>query len=137
MDKGNIMLVNLPTEGFEDTGENGMAFFFIVPTKNDFKERRQVCLAGNLFYPLQDVQIYPNESSVFPRIKKDYEYPENNIKDIDAGLLIGSTKQSLFSNIHGEYFHATYKSLTLEGKKLYNILMKLYGDIIIVTLLDT
>jgi hypothetical protein len=132
------MLVNLPdNEDYKSTGENGMAFFFIIPPIKDFKNRRQICCAGDLLYPLQDVQIYPNEDRVFPRIRNRSQNWEENLREIDGGLLIGSTKLSLFSEHYGEYFHATYKDLTNEGKSLYNTLKKLYGDIIIVTLLDT
>ena len=118
------MLVNLPTEGYESTGEGGLAFFFLIPTK-PFEERRQVCIAGEIIWPRQDVCF-----------RHDYCAPEDGMT-IDGGLLIGSTNQSLYSKFRDEYFQPTYKDLTIEGKKLHRILVELYGEVDIVTLLDT
>lgn len=118
---GNPMMVNLPSEidGYKSTGEGGLAFFFLIPEKED--ERRQVCCAGGLVWPTQDVVI-----------TKGYRE-----RTIDGGLLVGSIGLSLWSDAQGGYFEAKYENLTEEGQGLFNFLSKIYGKVDIVTLLDT
>lgn len=121
-DVGEPMLVKLPQEGYQDTGEGGMAFFLVVKEK-PFNQRRQTCIAGDIWFPLQDCLIKP--------MWLDKEQP------IDAGLLIGSTGKSLWSDKMGSYFTPTVDDLTSEGKRLYHTLKRIYGRVVIVTLLDT
>jgi hypothetical protein len=138
---GKPMLVTLPTDGYENTGEGGTAFYFVIPLLKE--GNRCACIADCLFWGYTDCVIYPsNKYDSYPKIKQPYqgsklEFDYYAPMKIDGGLLIGSTGLSLFSEHYGEYFHATYESLTVEGKKLYNLLKKLYGKIDIVTLLDT
>ena len=120
---GIPMLVKLPTEGYEDTHEGGMAFFLVVRCK-PIEESRQTCIAGGIMWPQQDCILKPQATL-------DRE------QSIDGGLLIGSTGQSLWSETKGVYFMAILKDLMPEGKRLYHILKKLYGKVDIVTLLDT
>lgn len=119
---GEPMLVDLPKGGdWKNSGEGGLAFFLVVSNK-DHLSPRQVCIARGVEWPRQDVAL-PAEWSDFHLI--------------DAGLLIGSTTRSLFSDSLGEYFQPTLEDLTDEGKRLYKVLKSLYGDVEIVTLLDT
>mgnify|MGYP001591360320 CR=1 FL=1 len=119
---GSPMLVKLPTDGYWDTGEGGMAFFLIVRCKAD-EERRQTCIAGDIWWGEQDCVLSP----------RILDKPQC----IDGGLLIGSTGQSLWTNRKGKYFIATLKDLTPKGRRLYHSLKRLYGQVNIVTLLDT
>lgn len=117
------MLVELPSgDDWVDTGEGGLAFFLLVPLKEDGIQR-QICIAGGIRWPRQDV--------AFP--SRWWEGDEG----LDAGLLIGSTGQSLWSEGLGKYFMPSLANLTEEGKQLYWLLKRLYGDVQIVTLLDT
>ena len=122
-DIGVPMLVNLPQKGYgyEDTGEGGLAFFLVVQQK-DFEHRRQTCIAGGIIWPRQNVQLRPK-----------------GVREtcIDAGLLIGSTGQSLWSDTKEQYFTARLSDLTPEGKRLYHALKRIYGEATIITLLDT
>ena len=125
---GNPMLVDLPTNGYVETGEGGLAFYLVVKSKwqpkNGRKEDRCVCIPGSgAIWQAPDVCLtrgYYNEAQV------------------DAFLLIGSTKKALrWNRFSGKYFCASYSDLTDEGKVLFDILKKLYGEVDIVTLLDT
>jgi hypothetical protein len=130
---GNPMLVELPKEGYENTGEGGLAFYFIVPKLKNGD--RCVCIpGGGTSWGYPDVVIYPSKYKSYPEYDKRDEYVP---MPIDAGLLIGSTGLSLWNDFKGEYFHATFSSLTNEGKALYTQLKKMYGKVDIVTLLDT
>ncbi len=124
-DVGTPMLVNLPQGDYKDTGEGGLAFFFVIPQQQGFDNSRQVCIAGNIVWPVQDCQISPRV--------KSYSTEE----EIDGGLLIGSTARSLWSEFNEEYFTPTFYDLTSDGKKLWQTLVSLYGEVVIVTLLDT
>ena len=140
-DTGQPMLVTLPQEGYKNTSEGGMAFFLIVKPREKGKSR-QTCIAGDIIFPLQDCQISPRN---FPynfgndpfRQPLDFDNLWKYSSPIDAGLLIGSTGLSLWSDAKAEYFIPTLKDFTPEGKRLYHTLKKLYGDVTIVTLLDT
>ena len=134
-DEGKPMLVNLPQEGYENTNEGGLAFFFIVKPK-PFEERRQTCMAGDIMYPLQDCQISPKGFPHLPMSARDGSF-EWRTTPIDAGLLIGSTGLSLWSDNKDEYFTPKVSDLTPDGKRLYHTLKRLYGEVTIVTLLDT
>lgn len=120
---GMPMLVKLPTSGFKDTGEGGMAFFLVIRCKS-FMERRQVCISGDVWWPRHDCLLKPQSTL-------------GGEQPIDAGLLIGSTGQSLWSDSKGFYFTPTLRDLTSEGEQLYHTLKRLYGEVNIVTLLDT
>lgn len=130
---GNPMMVNLPEIDnvlCEDTGEGGMAFFLII-RQRDIGERRQVCVAGDILYPLMDCQIEPPDFCEYNTGWEERTIP------IDAGLLIGSTKSSIWNKREEKYFRAEYDDLTNAGKTLYDLLKKIYGEVTIVTLLDT
>lgn len=123
------MLVNLPDAdaGYRDSNEGGLAFFFLIPALDNPNER-QVCMAGQIYWPEQDVIVndddYLDDSKWGPQA-------------IDGGLLIGSTGQSLFHDDHG-YFSPTLRDLTDSGDQLYGLLTGIYGvPPAIVTLLDT
>lgn len=124
-DTGQPMLVTLPKDGYEDTGEGGLAFFLVVKQREDnqLKHLRQTCIAGDMVFPQQNCLIKPN-------------WLEGG-QLIDAGLLIGSTGQSLWSDKHERYFVPRVSDLTPEGKRLYHTVKRLYGEVTIVTLLDT
>lgn len=136
---GNPMLVKLPERGYENTGEGGLAFFFVVKS-NPPSQDRQACITGGPLWPLQDCQIKPRGWPWWERKERD-GHPTGTDKiygePIDAGLLIGSTGLSLFSDGTGEYFTPKVSDLTSEGKRLYHTLKRIYGDVTIVTLLDT
>ena len=133
-DVGNPMLVKLPTESYKDTGEGGLAFFLIVKQKS-FEQSRQTCIAGDIIWPLQDCQIKPRHWP--PLLDGVIDHQGLTSTAIDAGLLIGSTGLSLWSDDKENYFTPRVTDLTSEGKKLYRFLKKIYGDVILVTLLDT
>lgn len=123
---GKPMMVNLPNEGWHDTGEGGLAFFLCVKTKAEYKDRRQACLAGEIIWPYQDVCLTPY-----------YDHKNDEGIAIDAGMLIGSTGYSLYSDYRDQYFQPTFDDLTPQGQKLYKLLKTIYGEVDIVTLLDT
>jgi len=116
-----LMLVNLPKEGYTDTNEGGLAFDFVIPQlKNN---NRCCCIPGESF-----MWIRPDCCLNRKLDKEDI---------IDGGMLIGSTGQSLWSDFKGEYFRPKYKDLTDTGKKLYDLLKGIYGEVLIITKLDT
>ena len=121
---GSPMLVKLPTSGYKNTGEGGMAFFLIVRGRPYTKLQRQTCIAGDIWWGQQDCLLKPQATLDKPQ-------------PIDAGLLIGSTGLSLWSDTKGAYFTPNLKDLTPTGKRLYHTLKHLYGEVIIATLLDT
>lgn len=124
---GSPMLVTLPdTETrehlqYHDSGEGGLAFFVLIP-ELDFSKSRQICIAGGGYWPEQDVS-----------------FPDIGPMNVDGMLLIGSTGESLFSDVLDQYFQPTEHNLTEEGKKLFSLLRRLYGEnsLKLVTLLDT
>ena len=130
-DIGTPMLVKLPESGYEDTGEGGLAFFLVI---KPIKHQRQSCIAGDILWPLQDCQLRPR---TWPKFLNEYDYTKLHLTPIDAGLLIGSTGLSLWSDVKEKYFTPTVDDLTPEGKRLYHTLKRLYGEVTIVTLLDT
>jgi len=121
-DTGQPMLVTLPRDGYEDTGEGGLAFFLVVKQK-PYGQQRQTCIAGDITFPQQNVLVKP--------MWLDKPQP------IDVGLLIGSTGQSLWSDKLERYFTPRVTDLTPLGKRLYHTVKRLYGEVAIVTLLDT
>lgn len=134
-DTGTPMLIKLPSKGYVDTGEGGLAFFLIVK-KKPFEQRRQTCIAGDIHWPLQNCQIRPRGWPHLSSSAKDGPFGWLTVP-IDAGLLIGSTGKSLWSNDKEEYFTPKFSDLTPEGKRLYHTLKRLFGEVMIVTLLDT
>jgi len=120
---GTPMLVNIPHEfDWKDTGEGGLAFFFLVPCL-PYPGTRQVCLAGGLWWPQQDAEV---STRTLP-------------SPIDGGLLVGSTGQSLWSDTLESYFEFREHDLNEEGAALLSLLRKIYGEysVELVTLLDT
>ena len=139
-------LVNFPEVGpdYGDSGEGGLAVFFVLLTPK-YPASRQVCCAGHALWPIQDVTLYPKK---FRHIEAELAKKAINNENwelqtvpIDLAMLVGSTKKSLYHIKDGEYdnyFVATYRTLTDEGKKLYKMLTQIYGSKPdIVTLLDT
>lgn len=123
---GNPMLVNLPKgEKWKNTEEGGMAFFLLIRQADDYNDRRNISAEGVLTWYRPDVLVYD----------KDPYYDAD--RRLDGGLLIGSTGLSLNDKKTGKYFMATYENLTQQGRSLYNLLKKIYGDVEIITLLDT
>ena len=131
---GDPMLVKLPEKGYKDTGEGGLAFFLVVKQRPRGKQR-QICIAGDILWPLQDCQIKPCNWPSY--LNKPRDFTRLTYETIDAGLLIGSTGLSLWSEIKEDYFTPKVKDLTPEGKRLYHTFKRLYGEVIIITLLDT
>ena len=124
------MMVKLPEMGdlWKDSGEGGLAFYFVVK-KNDYTHDRCVCISsGSPMWGNSDVIIFPRDKAY-----KTYGMP----LQVDCAMLIGSTRRSLWNDFEGEYFHATPKTLTPDGELLYEILRQMYGQVDIVTLLDT
>ena len=118
---GHLMenMVNLPSIGDEwyDSGEGGLAFYFLIPENG-----RLECNVAGVFWGDQDVVVYPRNLKEF---------------GLAAGVLIGSTPQSLASHRSG-YFHPTLEDLTSKGTYLFRTLEWAYRETpIIVTLLDT
>lgn len=115
--------------GYYDSNEGGLAFFFIVPQKG-WNDRRQVCIAGDIYFPEQDIVVTR-------KYRKQPMHGGRKQLEIDAGLLIGSTTVSLRNN--NGYFEATYDDLTQAGRDVHLTLENMYGkgNVDIVTLLDT
>ena len=127
-------VVEDPKDGYYNSGEGGMAFFFCVKEGN-----RKACCVEGPRWGVQDVCF--NRSYCVPEeYRKAYpeDYYDRWHMILDCGMLIGSTGLSLWSKKDGN-FKATFKDLTADGKALYRSLEKLYGkgSIDIVTLLDT
>lgn len=116
------MLVMLPKHGYKDTSEGGLSFWIIAKERDDFDNRRNVTCEGKVVWMEPDVcltQGFKEEGAV------------------DCAVLIGSTGLSLWSDEAGEYFQPSYKDLTVKGQQLFDLLGTLFGDVHIVTLLDT
>lgn len=127
-------LVEFPKTGYKDTGEGGLAVFFILPVTKDFTERRQKCVAGDLYWTSQDVVIAPTK---YRRLNDKLHKLKHVVQRIDLAMLVASTKKALSSE-EGDYWRATKKDLTGRGRTLYKLLTKIYGQgPDIVTLLDT
>lgn len=123
---GNPTLVRLPTSGdWQDSHEGGLAFWFVI---EHGEQDRQICIAGN------PIQWNGNQDVI---VTEDLSWRDTF--SVDAGLLIGSTGQSLWSAEEGRYWQPTTDDLTEEGRALYGLLERLYGvgTVQIVTLLDT
>ena len=126
-DVGNPMLINLPAKDerealkYKDSGEGGLAFWLVIPTR-DRGEDRQTCSAGSAYWPQMDVVVKGQVRGA-----------------VDGALLIGSTGESLYSDVLGSYFAADKYNLTPKGRKLFEMLEVLYGEgeVEVVTLLDT
>lgn len=124
-------LIKFPSgEEWEDTGEGGLAVFFILLENN-----RQKCIAGDILFPCQDVVLSPHE---FARLNDKLCKNGEDKTTIDLGMLVASTKEALWNEVIGEYFQATEKDLTEQGRVLYDLLVDIYEENPkIVTLLDT
>ena len=112
-------LIRLPTcEMWEDTGEGGMEFYFVV------KAQPRIPSVGSIIWQQPDVCF-----------NKDWDADTQ----VAAAILIGSTTEALWNDHEKEYFIAKYDDLTSEGKTLYSTLSRIFGDgkVEIVTLLDT
>jgi len=117
-------LIKFPKTGYENTGEGGLAVFFVLLAKHTRKERRQKCMGGGFCFPQQDVVISPRRKRV--------------IGEADMAMLVASTKEALWDERKGTYFKAAKNDLTKKGLKLLSILTDIYGEEpMIVTLLDT
>lgn len=117
---GNPMLVKLPKTGYTNTGEGGLSFFFGISQKEEYSDKRNITCEGTIYWAQPDVCL-------------NKMWDKNHIAD--GLLLVGSTSLSLFDG--QEYFQATHKDLTAAGKKLYTLLKQIYGEVDIITLLDT
>jgi len=113
---------------FVNTGEGGMAVFFVL-LKN-FQKDRQKCSGGNGLWPVQDVVVWPPKYMDIN--SKGFRNP------VDLIMLVASTKMSLWDERKKCYWHATEKDLIEEGKILFDMIERIYGQKPdIVTLLDT
>lgn len=119
---GKPMMVMLPKEGYEDSGEGGLAFYIVVPQIEGYDNRRNITCEQNLKW-------YTPDCCQTESFRED--------RMLDAGVLIGSTGLSLWSEEKGEYFCPAYKDLTVKGQQLFDLLGTIFGDVHIVTLLDT
>lgn len=131
-----------------DSGEGGLAFFFLLEEATKIEDRRQVCLAGGASWGGQDVVLSPpraqrinDELWKATRESRETDFSFFAHASIDLAMLIGSTKQSIWidtSEEDGHYFKATKKDLTERGLKLFKMLTEIYGEEpMIITLLDT
>lgn len=122
---GDPMLIDLPLiddPEYEDTKEGGLAFFLGVKSKLIYEEKRNITCEGDIRWLCPDV--------CFTQGWKTTMSP-------DAILLIGSTGRSLYNKKKETYFKAGVKDLTQEGMNLYILMKKIYGQVEIITLLDT
>ena len=125
----NLVKFPFPDDEWEDTGEGGMAVFFIL-LKDEAK--RNKCLEGDVRWMSQDVVLDPPRYQRLNKKINKYGY------EVDLAMLADSTKRSLYSESEGYYFIANEKTLTKKGKELFDLLTKIYGQKPdIVTLLDT
>lgn len=127
------MMVKLPEMGdlWTDSGEGGLAFYFVVK-KNNYENDRCVCIPGGTpMWGETDVVLFPHDKEY-----NRYQYNDHPLH-VDCAMLIGSTKLSLWNEHEGEYFHAMPNTLTPDGELLYEMLKQMYGQVDIVTLLDT
>lgn len=128
-------LVNFPTENYENTGEGGLAVFFII--RESIQNSRQVCLTGGTAYwGVQDVVISP---IAYSRLNDELSKANNGngVETCDLIMLVASTKNALWNENFG-YFAAEERHLTEKGKQLFDMLTEIYEQKPdIVTLLDT
>ena len=112
-------MVILPTgEEWEDSHEGGLAFYLLIG-----EDGKLECNVAGVFWGDQDVVVSPRNLKEF---------------GLAAGLLLGSTNQSLWSRNKNQYFHPKFDDLTSRGKYLFRTIEWTYRETpIIVTLLDT
>jgi hypothetical protein len=134
-------LINWPEEDrkYTNTGEGGMAIYFIIPSLS-YTVRRNVTCTGKIFLPVWSVTLSPiwlqrkMDSLFYREMKRNYE----QWYEVDFAMLIGSTKKSFWDDKKGQYFIANEKHLTEDGKKLFAFIKDMYNKKpTIVTLLDT
>ena len=123
-----LLLVRLPDVDerkdlrWRDSGEGGLAFYVLIP---HLAAPRVICatMPPGPFWRAGDVS--------FPDFGPAYT---------DGVLLLGSTKEALYSDVLGEYFRVrSQRDLTPEGQALIELLTRIYGrdSLVFVTLLDT
>lgn len=122
-------LIDFPKyAGYSDSGEGGLAVFFVLLTDG---KNRQKCIAGEGIWPVHDVVAGP------PKYKNLEHETVCGGHSADLIMLVGSTRESLWSDADG-YFFATKEHLSEKGRKIYGLLTEVYGEEPnIVTLLDT
>lgn len=130
-------LIIFPESGYKDSGEGGLAVFFIL-CSTEAKPRRQKCIAGQALWPVQDVVIGPPK---YVKIDNDLSKARNHtdfpVEMVDLVMLVASTRLSLWNDDLG-YWCAEEKDLTSKGKQLFDMLTEIMGQKPdIVTLLDT
>lgn len=149
-------LVNLPEvtnpnaigddKGVCDTGEGGLAFFFVILPHPRRDNQRLQCIVQGGSWGQQDVVLAPK---LMQRLNDELHQNADDLKEelgsyvstsasVDLCMLIGSTPRSIWIGEDGHYFKPTYKDLTDKGKELFNLIGDIYfEDPLIVTLLDT
>ena len=123
-------LVKFPSidDNWEDTGEGGLAVFFILL---EGEVERNKCLEGDIRWMSQDVVLAPERYIYLNKT-------DHHGHQVDLAMLVDSTTRSLYSQEEGCYFTASKKTLTRRGKKLFEMLTEIYRqEPDIVTLLDT
>jgi len=126
-----------PTFGLEDSGEGGL-FAYLVVEFNDLTDISRE--SGGCFVDVQARLNFPDvvvtKSRVFPKsyvTSNGRQYPDSVALKFVAYL--GATNFSLCQN--GNYFEVRYDHLTQDGKRLYDVVSKVYGQPTILTFLDT
>ena len=123
-----------------DTGEGGLAIFFVIIKNPELSKQRQLCLAGSPEWGIQDSVLSDSymqtlNDNMYKHFKRDEHH---HTVSVDLAMLVGSTKKSLWLESTGHYFKPKYKDLTKKGKELYTLLAGIYKEKPrIVTLLDT
>ena len=132
--------------GVCDTGEGGLAFYFVILPHPRRDNQRLQCIVQGATWGQQDVVLSPK---IMKRLNQELHQRADDIEEehghyistsasVDLCMLIGSTKKSIWIGKDGHYFKPTYMDLTSKGKKLYKLISSIYfEEPMIVTLLDT
>lgn len=123
-----------PTFGLKDSGEGGLFAYMVVRLDED--GRRENCCIDSLA-SLSGGGIDVTHSDFFPPaewVPGSYTVPPSDALSFCAFL--GSTTHSLYSD-ESSYFKVKYDHLTQDGKRLYDLVTKIYGQPTILTFLDT
>jgi len=135
-------LVIFPEENkkWKDSGEGGLAVFFVLLNRED-NVKRQKCCAGDIYWTEHNVVAGPKKyrklNNELSTAGKGHRL-HTGMTPVDLAMLIASTNKSLYDVDEGYYFVTEKKDLTPRGLQLFHLITTIYKhppDI--VTLLDT
>jgi hypothetical protein len=133
-------------ETHENTGEGGLEVYLVVPmTGGPLEDPFYHCLSsvdvmmtsGDVLFDVCKPRDFDKKHGRADAYDKSFPDMISHYVGFCAILCLGSSGSS-WCKKDGDYFHATYETLTYKGKMLYQMLKQLYGrEPILLTFLDT